>query len=118
MGDREPGARRAVLTGFLQILTGGVQLGGTYALLALGLYLVYRVTGVMNLAQGGFCLLGALTAYALQAGLGWASLPAAVAAVLGTTLAGALLGAVTFMPGLARLSNGNMLMLSAPGCSR
>ena len=55
---------------FLQILYGGVAVGATYALLALGLYLVYRVTGVINLAQGGFCVLGALTAYTLQDAFG------------------------------------------------
>jgi branched-chain amino acid transport system permease protein len=98
---------------FLQILSGGVAVGATYALVALGLYLVYRVTGVINLAQGAFCVLGALVAYTLQDSLGWGTFAAAAVAVLVTTAIGAGLGAAAFVPGLARLSNGSMLMLTA-----
>ena len=100
------------MTEFLQILLGGVLVGATYALVALGIYLVYRVTGVVNLAQGGFCVGGALLAWWL-ASLGapvWLAVPGAIVAA---TAIGTALGAVTFVPGLARLSNGNMLMLSA-----
>ena len=39
-------------------------------MIALGLSLVYRVTGIINLAQGGFCILGALLFYSLGQGLG------------------------------------------------
>ncbi len=106
------------MTEFLQILLGGVLVGATYALIALGIYLVYRVTGVVNLAQGGFAVAGALLAWwiaspggASQTGMPvWVAVPGAV---LATTALGTALGAVTFVPGLSRLSNGNMLMLSA-----
>ncbi len=98
---------------FVQILIGGVLVGATYALIALGLSLVYRVTGVINLAQGAFCLLGALLAWTLETGLGWSAAPAALAAIAATTAIGILVGAATFVPGLARLSNANMLMLTA-----
>ena len=101
------------MTELAQIVIGGLLVGATYALIALGLYLVYRVTGVINLAQGGFCVLGALIAWTLQVQLGWTALPAVLLAILATTAAGILLGAAAFVPGLARLSNGNMLMLSA-----
>lgn len=100
------------MTGFLQILTGGLLVGATYALIALGFSLVYRVTGVINLAQGGFCVLAALVAWSLQSGLGWPAIAAAPAAILGTTALGTLLGASSFVPGLGRLSNANMLMLT------
>ena len=101
------------MTEFVQILLGGVLVGATYALVALGLYLVYRVTGVVNLAQGAFCMLGALLAYTLHDQFGWPTAVAAVAAVLGTTIFGTVLGAVTFVPALQRLSDGNMLVMSA-----
>ena len=101
------------MTEFLQILVGGLLVGATYALIALGLYLVYSVTGVINLAQGGFCVLGALIAWSLQVPLGWGALPAVIVAVAATAGIGWLIGAATFVPGLSRLSNGNMLMLSA-----
>ena len=37
-----------------EIVLGGLVQGGVFALLALGLSLVFRGTGVVNLAQGGF----------------------------------------------------------------
>ena len=96
-----------------QILIGGLIQGGVFALVALGFALVHRVTGVINLAQGGFCILGAL---GYQSLLGWGVLAwpvAAVAAVALTALFGLLLGAVAFVPALGRLSNSSLLMLTA-----
>ncbi len=98
---------------FVQIVVGGLLTGATYALVALGLYLVYRVTGVINLAQGAFVVLGALVTWSLQTVLGWNTASAVLVAVLATAAVGFLLGAATFVPGLAKLSNGNMLMLTA-----
>jgi branched-chain amino acid transport system permease protein len=101
------------MTEFVQILIGGVMQGAIYALLALGFSLVYRVTGVINLAQGGFCTLGALMGYSLQTGLGLSPILAAVGAVVITTAFAAVVGRISFVPGLARLTNSNMLMMSA-----
>jgi branched-chain amino acid transport system permease protein len=98
---------------FLQIVAGGVLVGAAYALVALGLYLVYRVTGVVNLAQGGFCVLGALTAWTLQVPLGVNTVLAVLLGIAAAAVAGLLLGGGAFVPGLSRLSNGNMLILSA-----
>lgn len=98
---------------FVQIVVGGLLTGATYALVALGLYLVYRVTGVINLAQGAFVVLGALVTWSLQTVFGWGTVSAVLIAVLATAAVGSLLGAATFVPGLAKLSNGNMLMLTA-----
>ncbi len=75
----------------IQIALGGILQGCIYALLAVGFSLVFRVTGVINLAQGGFCILGALLAHSMQTGLGWPILLAAPAAVLATTVVGACL---------------------------
>lgn len=98
---------------FTQIVIGGVMQGAIYALIALGFSLVYRVTGVINLAQGGFCTLGALLGFTLQTGLGWPPLLAAAGAVVLTSAFAALVGRISFVPGLARLTNSNMLMMSA-----
>ena len=87
--------------------------GSIFALLALGFSLVYRVTGVINLAQGGFCTLGALTGYSLQNGLGLSPIAAAICAVAITSAFAALIGRISFVPGLSRLTNSNMLMMSA-----
>ena len=95
------------------IIVGGLLQGSVFAIVALGFALVYRVTGVINLSQGAFCIVGALSMYTLQQTLGWPAPLAALAAVAGTTLFGAALGAATFVPALSRLPNSSMLMLTA-----
>jgi branched-chain amino acid transport system permease protein len=95
------------------IIVGGLLQGSVFAIVALGFALVYRVTGVINLSQGAFCIVGALSMYTLEQTLGWPAVLAALGAVVGTTLFGAGLGAVTFVPSLSRLPNSSMLMLTA-----
>jgi len=43
---------------FAQFAVDGLQAGAIYALVGLGFVVVYRVTGVINFAQGGFVMLG------------------------------------------------------------
>jgi branched-chain amino acid transport system permease protein len=98
---------------FIQIVIGGLLQGSVFAVVALGFSLVYRVTGVINLSQGAFCVVGALIMYSLQVELGW-PLPAAfVGATLGTASWGVIIGALTFMPGVARLPVSSMLVMTA-----
>ncbi len=42
-----------------QLIFTGLAIGGVYALVALGIVLIYRATNVVNFAQGEFCMLGA-----------------------------------------------------------
>lgn len=61
-----------------QILVNGILLGGLYALMALGLSLVWGVLNIVNLAHGAFIMLGAYVCYYLFTGLGldpFAALP-------------------------------------------
>jgi branched-chain amino acid transport system permease protein len=95
------------------IIIGGLLQGSVFAIVALGFALVYRVTGVINLSQGAFCIVGALSMYILQQTFGWPGPLAALAAVAGTAVFGAALGAATFVPALSRLPNSSMLMLTA-----
>ncbi|PWE53363.1 branched-chain amino acid ABC transporter permease [Metarhizobium album] len=70
----------------LQLVIAGVAVGSVYALIALGIVLIYKCSGVVNFAQGGYAMLGAFFTYALaQAGLH----PA-----LGLLIAVVLMGAV------------------------
>ena len=46
------------LTELLQALTQGVLIGSTYGLLALGMGLVYSVSGIVNFSHGDFVSLG------------------------------------------------------------
>ncbi len=48
----------------------GLMLGGLYALIALGLSMVFGVMELINLAHGDLVILGSYMAYALMAHLG------------------------------------------------
>lgn len=52
----------------LELLVGGLLLGGVYALMACGLNLVFGVMRVINFAHGEFIAIGALTTVSLVAG--------------------------------------------------
>ena len=54
----------------LQALYSGLLQGGSYALVALGLALVFGTMKVINLAHGELVLLAAYIAYAVESGLG------------------------------------------------
>lgn len=67
-----------------QVLANGILLGGLYALMALGLALVWGVLNIVNLAHGGFIMLGGYACYYLFADLQldpFAALPVAMLAM-------------------------------------
>ena len=51
----------------LQHLVNGLVLGGTYALLGIGLTLIFGLMNVVNFAHGEFYTLGAYVSYAALA---------------------------------------------------
>ena len=101
------------MSGIIQIIIGGLLQGGVFAIVALGFSLVYRVTNVVNLSQGAFCVLGAMGMYYFQVEFGWPILPAALAAVACSTLFGLAVGACTFVPAVSRLPGSSALVLTA-----
>lgn len=101
------------MSAIVQIAIGGLLQGGVFAIVALGFSLVFRVTNVVNLSQGAFCVLGAMGMYYFQVEFGWPILPAALAAVAASTAFGVLVGAVTFVPAVARLPGSSALVLTA-----
>ena len=74
----------------LQLAISGIATGSVYALIALGIVLIYKCSGVVNFAQGAYAMLGAYFTYALLK-LG---LPALVAVLTGMALM-ALAGVAT-----------------------
>jgi len=65
-----------------QVLTSGILLGGLYALMALGLALVWGVLNIVNLSHGALIMLGAYVTYFLFTGAQidpFAALPIAAA---------------------------------------
>lgn len=55
---------------FVSTILTGLMVGSIYALLALGLVLLYKATGVVNLAHGGVLVLGAYMGYELMVASG------------------------------------------------
>jgi branched-chain amino acid transport system permease protein len=98
---------------FAQIAIGGLVVGSIYAAIALGFSLIYRVTGAINLSQGGFALIAAMIGYTFGVAWGWPLVVAIPAAVVTTVVIGVSLATFTFVPALTRLSNANVLMLTA-----
>ncbi|MDP9265328.1 MAG: branched-chain amino acid ABC transporter permease [Chloroflexota bacterium] len=76
------------LTLLLQLVVGGVAIGGVYSLIALGFVLIYKATDVLNLAHGELLLVGAYVSYGLISQVG---LPIP-AALLGTFAFAIVLG--------------------------
>lgn len=62
---------------WLQVLFGGLTSGSIYALVAVGLAVIYRATNIINFAHGEFAVIGALTAASL---VGIVGLPLALLA--------------------------------------
>jgi len=60
----------------LQFFCTGLTIGSIYALIALGFTIIYNASGIVNFAQGGFVMLGALLAVSLS--LAGVPLPACV----------------------------------------
>jgi branched-chain amino acid transport system permease protein len=78
------------VTNFLVL---GIMTGAVYALYALGLVLVYRTTGVVNLAYGAMGMVGAFVfASTVSVVPPW---PALLLVVLGSAAAGVVIGVVT-----------------------
>ena len=50
----------------IQVVIGGLIVGSVYALIALGMSVIFSISRVINLAQGGFVVLAALTAVSIQ----------------------------------------------------
>jgi len=53
---------------FFMSLTTGIMVGGIYALVALGWVLIYKCSGVLNLAMGELTLIGAYVTYSFLRG--------------------------------------------------
>jgi branched-chain amino acid transport system permease protein len=74
----------------LQALVSGLAMGAVFAAVGLGFVLVYRVTNVINFAQGAFVVLGGMFTAKLATGV--AAAGAALAALGASALAGAAVG--------------------------
>jgi len=86
------------LSDYLQFLVSGLSTGCIYVLIGLGIITIFNVTGVINLAQGEFVMLGAMLAVTFGQSLGWPMLLAFLISVVLVTGMGALVQRLTIHP--------------------
>jgi branched-chain amino acid transport system permease protein len=84
---------------FVSTVLTGLIVGSIYSLLALGLILLYKATGVVNLAHGGVMVLGAYVASELMVSSG---LPAWLGFIL-TLIFGVFMGLLLYWVAMRRL---------------
>lgn len=99
----------------LQQVVNGLVAGSTYALIGLGLSLVYGVMELTNFAHGEFAMIGGFVTYFLVVHYGGSYLLAIVLAGLVAAVIGVVVDLVAFYP--LRRSNPLNLMLSSLGVS-
>ena len=83
---------------FLQITVQGIALGSKLALVALGFVVIFKATGVINFAQGGFVLFGAYLTYNVGETWGLPFVLAVLVAMAGGAALGALIERVALRP--------------------
>lgn len=93
---------------YLQALLDGLLIGGVYAVISIGLTLVYGVMGIVNFAQAEFLMIGMFVAWFAWAYLGLdpvvaAPLSFAAAFAIGWVVQGQLIGRVLKAPAVAQI---------------
>ena len=99
----------------LQHLLNGLLLGGTYALLGIGLTLIFGLMNVVNFAHGEFYTLGAYATFAGLALAGLGFVTAVGAAIVVGMVAGALCERVLLRPLRAESIDTTMLVMIGLG---
>ncbi|PZX10558.1 branched-chain amino acid transport system permease protein [Palleronia aestuarii] len=78
-------------TAFLQNVSNGFLIGGVYALIGIGLTLVFGVMRTINFAHGDFTVLGMYGAVAFNSAIGWDPYAALIVAVPAAFIGGVLI---------------------------
>jgi len=94
----------------IQQLLNGLSIASVITLIAVGVTLIFGLTGIINFAHGEFLMVGSIVTWlAVQAGLGF--LPALVLAVLAVGVMGFVLERGLFQFTLTRPTNGFIVSL-------
>lgn len=88
----------ASLDNFKEAIPEGLAYGGVYALAALGIVLIYRVSGVLNFAHGAVATVSAFVAYTVAVQLSLAPLLGLLAAIVTGCILGFVMEFFTIRP--------------------
>lgn len=86
---------------FLQLVINGLLLGGTFAIISIGLTLIFGIVRVVNFAHGEFLMVGMYGVYLLYQYGGMHPYVAIIPMVIGLFIAGALMQKFVIQPLLA-----------------
>jgi branched-chain amino acid transport system permease protein len=98
-----------------QIVANGLYLGAQYALIALGLTLIFALMNVLNFAHGQMYVLGGFVTYEIYGLLRWPFVVALIASALTLALLGALIERSLFRTVIRRSEREESTMLLAAG---
>ena len=98
-----------------QVLANGVYLGAQYALIALGLTLIFALMNVLNFAHGQLYVLGGFITYTIYGQFGLPYVVALLASAASLAVVGALIESLLFRPVIRRSHREESTMLLAAG---
>jgi len=99
-----------MLTVFLQQILNGLVLGSNYALMALGLTMIFGILEIINFAHGEIYMIGAFTALYFTTFLGVPFLLAIPISMVGAALLGLMIQRVVFRPIIGKPMINGMLL--------
>ncbi len=98
-----------------QIIANGLYLGSQYALIALGLTLIFALMNVLNFAHGQMYVLGGFVTYTVYAQLGLPFIVGLLASAVTLAVVGALIEKFLFRPVIQKSHREESTMLLAAG---
>ena len=98
-----------------QIIANGLYLGAQYALIALGLTLIFSLMNVLNFAHGQMYVLGGFVTYTFVSQLGLPYIMGLFASAITLAIVGALIEKFLFRPVIAKSQREESTMLLAAG---
>lgn len=97
----------------LQGIITGLAVGSIYGLSALGFVLIYKSTGILNVAQGGLVMLGAFLCYTFSSSIGMPLWLAFIASVAASFVLGLVIDRLLFRPMIGQPILGVVMMTIA-----
>jgi branched-subunit amino acid ABC-type transport system permease component len=91
------------MAAFLQAVVSGLVTGSIYALMTVGMTLIYGTLRTLNMAHGSMVMIGGYVAWMMFDGLGWGPIPGMVAAAIVAFAFGIVIQQVAVRPLIGRI---------------